>query len=60
MVLSTPKSSFEKILRNYPIMTLIELFSFLYANELAKFCRLNKASYHIMKSVANLKYLFEV
>jgi hypothetical protein len=59
MVLSRPATGFDQIVKDYPLMTSFELLPFLNLFELAKFCQLNIASYHIMMSVVNFKLLFE-
>ena len=59
MVLSKPACGFEKMVKDYPLMTSFELLPFIGPYELVYLCRLNKASYKIMKSVVNFKLLFE-
>ena len=59
MVYSRPTSGFEKMVKEYPLMSSFELLHFLDEYGMARFCRLNKASFNIMKSVVNFKVLFE-
>jgi hypothetical protein len=47
------------MLKEQKLLVAIELLPFLSLRELAKICRLNKASYHLMKSIVNFEVLFK-
>jgi|LakMenEpi03Aug12_release.lakeMendotaPanAssembly.Ray.scaffolds.fasta_scaffold2272600_1 hypothetical protein len=53
------ESAFEEMIKERKHMTAIMVLPLFDAFELLKFCRLNKASNHIMNSVVNFKVLFK-
>ena len=52
-------SGFERIVTENKLMTVIVLLPFLKIFELVRFCRLNKACYHMMQAIVNFRVLFE-
>ena len=47
------------MVNEHRLMTAMMLLPYLNPFELAKFCRLNKASFHIAQKIVNFKVLFE-
>ena len=59
MVESRQASSFEKIVKEQKLMTVIILLPYLKISELFRFFRLNKGCYHIMQAIVNFQVLFK-
>jgi hypothetical protein len=59
MVESRKASLFQRMVKEYKLMTAIVLLPYFDLWELAEFCRLSKASYHIMHTVVNYQVLFK-
>ena len=52
-------SYFERMVTEHKLMTTIVMLPYFDPWELVKFCRLNKASCHIMHKIVNYEVLFE-
>ena len=59
MVESRKASYFERMVVEHKLMTAIVVLPYFDPWELFYFCRLNKASYHIMDKIVNYKVLFK-
>ena len=59
MVESKPQSSFESLVNERRLLTVIVLIPYLRVSELVRFFRLNKACYHLMQEVVNYRVLFD-
>ena len=59
MIGSKSQSGFESMVNERKLMVAIVLLPYLKISELVKFCRLNKACYHIMQAIVKFRVLFE-
>ena len=59
MVKYKSRSGFESMVKERKLMVAIVLLPYLKIRELVRFCRLNKACYHIMQAIVKFRVLFE-
>ena len=59
MVERRKASGFERLVKEHRLMTAMMIFPVLCPWELARFCRLKKASHSIFQKIVNFKALFE-